>query len=383
MATYAAPYDEGVDVCERVEDFGLKVERVRALLRDLDVNGCLLSLSHNFAWLSGGGRNHILLASEGGVGSLFVNATRVLLITNNIEGQRLLHEELAGLPIELLEEPWYESRETEAVLAAIVGPGATFLRDTNTAVEKRLAQLRQSLTPLDIKRYRALGRHCSHVVTSVADSVRRGDAEWSLAGQLHQRALEHGIDAVVVLVAADERLDSIRHPLPTTKLVREKVMLVLCGRRGGLICSLTRIVCVAPKVPEDLRARHHAVTFVDATALAATRPGAIASDIFRAIQNAYAISGYPNEWKRHHQGGGTGYKSREWKADASNHEIVAPLGAFAWNPSIAGTKSEDTVLLLAEGQLEVLTQAPMSWPMLRHVVDGIEIARPDILHRPS
>ena len=49
--------------------------------------------------------------------------------------------------------------------------------------------------------------------------------------------------------------------------------------------------------------------------------------------------------------------------------------AFAWNPSIAGTKSEDTVLITHSGA-EVLTQTP-DLPVLES--DSIE--RPDILIR--
>jgi len=47
--------------------------------------------------------------------------------------------------------------------------------------------------------------------------------------------------------------------------------------------------------------------------------------------------------------------------------------AFAWNPSIAGTKSEDTILLSDKGT-EIISQVG-DWPCTE--VDGIK--RPDIL----
>ncbi|ETV63663.1 hypothetical protein H257_19404 [Aphanomyces astaci] len=126
------------------------------------------------------------------------------------------------------------------------------------------------------------------------------------------------------------------------------------------------------RIPDDLRKRHDAVTFVDAAALAATAaPLATSGDVFRAIQAAYTSTGFANEWTLHHQGGGTGYKSREWKAIPTLEDGIAPNLAFAWNPSIAGTKSEDTVLLVeGGGRIEVLT-ADGDLPQVRHTMGGI------------
>ena len=47
-----------------------KLTRVRAYLKDNKLDGLVLSTRANFAWLSGGGDNHVVSQSEGGVGSL-------------------------------------------------------------------------------------------------------------------------------------------------------------------------------------------------------------------------------------------------------------------------------------------------------------------------
>ncbi|ETW05876.1 hypothetical protein, variant [Aphanomyces invadans] len=318
---YYAAFMDGSAAHDRQQDFLLKVHRVRALLVTLNAAAGVLSLAHNFAWITGGGRSHIFHASEGGVGSIYVDATHVVLITNNIEAKRLLNEELSGLDLQVFEEPWQNAQNVHTV-ASTFAEGGVVLLDMDSAFDNALAPLRQVLTPLDIRRYRQLGRDCSAVLSNVSRSIARpGLSEWAIAAAISQAAVAKGIDVVVLLVAADDRVDAIRHPLPTTKIIQNKVMLVLCGRRGGLIASLTRLVHFSQEVaiPEDLRQRHDAVTFVDAMALSATAsPSASSSNVFRAMQGAYAVKGFANEWTFHHQGGSTGYKSREWKASPTS-----------------------------------------------------------------
>jgi hypothetical protein len=53
--------------------------------------------------------------------------------------------------------------------------------------------------------------------------------------------------------------------------------------------------------------------------------------------------------------------------------------AFAWNPSVRGSKSEDTILVTETGP-EILTNWP-EWPALDVTVDDETIQRPAILVR--
>ncbi|RHY49727.1 hypothetical protein DYB38_009600 [Aphanomyces astaci] len=340
---YHAPFNDlaGSDVHERQADFVLKVEQVyepkRGLLVKLNADAGVLSLAHNFAWITGGGRNHIFQATE--VGSIYIDATRVVLITNNIEGHRLQLEELSGLDLEVLRH----SQLFVQAVATSIANGSSVQFDTDGSFDNALAPLRQALTPLDIRRFRQLGHDCSSILSHVSRThVRPGLTEWAIGAAISQACVGRGIDVVVLLVAADDRVDAIRHPLPTTNVLRHKAMLVLCGGRGGLIASLTRMVYFSQdtRIPDDLRKRHDAVTFVDAAALAATAaPLATSGD-----------------------------------------DGIAPNQAFAWNPSIAGTKSEDTVLLVeGGGRIEVLT-ADGDWPQVRHTMGGITYSRPDVLH---
>ena len=79
----------------------------------------------------------------------------------------------------------------------------------------------------------------------------------------------------------------------------------------------------------------------------------------------------------HHQGGAAGYEPREYLGTPSAQDVVAAGQVFAWNPSITGVKSEDSILVGTGGN-EVLTEIP-SWPTLSIEVDGHTWKRPAIL----
>jgi antitoxin VapB len=133
-------------------------------------------------------------------------------------------------------------------------------------------------------------------------------------------------------------------------------MLNLCSRRWGLCVSITRFVHF-DEMPPALVDAFAAAAEVNAHLLAVTKTGASAADLFATAANAYRAMGYPGEELRHHQGGATGYGEREWLATPAGQERVVNNQAFAWNPSAAGGKVEDTVLL-CDGQIECLTNTP-------------------------
>ena len=78
----------------------------------------------------------------------------------------------------------------------------------------------------------------------------------------------------------------------------------------------------------------------------------------------------------HHQGGAAGYGSREYFAGGGHEYPVLADQCFAWNPSIRGVKSEDTILATETGP-EILT-VTADWPAMP-TERGIE--RPAILVR--
>ena len=206
-------------------------------------------------------------------------------------------------------------------------------------------------------RARELGADTADVLAGTMQRVRPGETEHEVAGALVSQLRRREIHCPVVMVAADERITRYRHPIPTSKPIEKTVMAVVCTQRRGLIVCLTRLVHFG-RLPDELRRRHAAVCRVDEAMHAATVPGARWCDILREATRAYEATGYADEWKQHHQGGPMGYEPRDFLVTPSETRTVQTNQLVGWNPSIAGTKSEDTILSGGE----VITTMP-DWPM--------------------
>jgi antitoxin VapB len=129
-------------------------------------------------------------------------------------------------------------------------------------------------------------------------------------------------------------------------------------------------------VPDELKVRTEAAAYVNAKMLDVTKPGATGADVYRVAANAYAELGFADEINRHHQGGAAGYRTREWTAHPASAEVVHVNQAFAWNPSISGTKVEETCIATDSG-VEVITTSP-DFPRILNVIDGREYFSPGI-----
>ena len=274
--------------------------------------------------------------------------------------------------------PWFEGQDTIAELTRGLKIGADVPYPGTTDVSAELARQRSLLSAEEIERFRELSRLCAEAMAGAIRSVRPGQTEYQIAGLLAQEADSRGAQAIVNLIATDERIFSFRHPLPTEKRLDRYAMLVLCGRRWGLVCSITRLVHFGP-LPDELRRKSEAAAQVDAAFIAATRPGRTLGEIFEIAQGAYAKTGFADEWRLHHQGGPAGFEPREYVATPGSTDVVSVGQVYAWNPSITGAKSEDTILVGQDGN-EILTTI-LDWPMLSVALEGQadRMLRPAIL----
>jgi Xaa-Pro aminopeptidase len=357
-----------------------KVERLARLATARGLAGILVNTQPNFAWLTGGRSNQIDGSRENGSGSLLVSARgHRFAVANNIEMPRLQDEALAGLGFAACEYAWTEEQAQpgtpiSSAKQLVCGEvGCDNALPGGTPIEPAIAAARALLTPAEVSRYRALGHDLGRVIGELCRTIEPGVAETAIAQQIAAAVSRVGARAIVTLIAADDRIGRFRHPVPTPTTWQDQVMVVVCAQRYGLVAALTRIV-VAGQVPEWLDARTRATATVFERLLEATTPGALGSDLFAAAALAYADAGFPGEETRHHQGGATGYRSREWIAHPASKDTVQSRQAFAWNPSITGTKVEETAVVTEDG-LEVITSSP-DWPSVQLSVRGQSLLAP-------
>jgi len=348
-----------------------KIARIRELLEKEQLSGVFITKGVNFTWLTGG-RPYVNAAAENACAQIWVDRQKAVLVSNNIEAQRLTEEELTGLPLdEVISLAWHEA-QAPTEIAEKLAEGKPWKTDDQLA---SFATLRWTLNEFEIDRYRALGKDAAMLMEKVAEGLAPGHTEQQIATTLKREGLALGIEAPVCLIAVDERCYLRRHPLPTDKPLEKMAMLVISGLRQGLYLSLTRMVHFGTPA-EEVLARHKAVLQVEATMLAATKAGAIAEDVFSITQSAYEKAGFADQWQFHHQGGLAGYQSREYRIQPGNKVAFAANQAFAWNPTIAGVKSEDTVIIGQQG-IEILSPC-QKYPTLEVTAEGETFIRPNL-----
>ena len=360
-----------------------EIQNKEAMLREyLNVKGydaVLIYRRDVFSWITGGKIGHIIKFTPYCMAVLLITKDDKFCIANQVEKVRFMEEELAALDYTLLEINWWEEDYVDCVQREFGDIKLCADKDIPEGdnVWDDLKRLRYSLVPEEIERYRELSAECVRLVEETCKGIRPGQTEHSICGNMIGRALEMGIETPVALVASDERIYRYRHPIDTFKNINKYAMVVLCGQKFGLVANLTRFVYFG-KPSEEITSKFNLVRRIEAEIITNTIVGTRISDIFRVIQNEYDSVGYKNEWMLLHQGGAAGYDTREYIATPQSNESVYNHQAFTWNPSITGTKAEDTILVNKSG-FEVLTYSH-SWPQVKvSAKNGQVLHRPDLL----
>jgi antitoxin VapB len=287
-------------------------------------------------------------------------------LTTENEAPRAHDEEFGALDFEPVLFPWYAD---DTVAAATRLAGGPLGSDTPAAgvTLVSLFPLRAALSDTEIARYRWLGAETVAATIEALNEVEPGLSEYDLEAVTASGLLRRGILPSVALYAVDDRIMKYKHAVPRGRRLKQYGMLNLCSRKWGLVISITRFIHFG-ELPAELAARFNSAAQVNAALLDASRVGATSAELFRVAQAAYVAEGFPGEEKFHHQGGPAGYGEREWVATPNGTEVVANNQAFAWNPSIRGGKTEDTVIL-RDGKIEWLTATP-ELPVIAATANG-------------
>ena len=155
-----------------------------------------------------------------------------------------MEEELEGLDYEVVEFDWWRS-DNRTMVNKIMN-GKRFGCDTDfpggTNVYEELKQLRYSLRPEEVARFRKSAVECADALENTCRSVKPGMTEFQVCGVLMKNVMERGIEPIVSLVASDERIAKYRHPIAKEKKIDKYVLIVICGRKEGLITNCSRFV---------------------------------------------------------------------------------------------------------------------------------------------
>lgn len=373
-------FEQDLSVKGRKAEIDGKIAALRQHMIENDLKGIYISKQEHFAWMTAGGDNIITRFVEDGVCAIFITMNGQYFISNNIETQRDKDEELLEkLGFEARSMWWFENRTMEFIndLIGEDGPFAADIPlDRASDINEVLRSMEMVLTENEIGRYLHLGKVYSKTIESFMETIKPGDSEKEIAGRLGAKMWENGLEPVLYLVAADDRIYKYRHPIPTDKKLEKYLMISCNARYKGLVTKITRFVHFG-KIPSDLQEQYNKTVAIENAMAAVTKPGVDDIVPFNLAKKMYADFGYPDMWKVHHQGGPQSYTNGFYLITDDVHKIIQLHQCYGYNPSITGTKTEDGFIVTEEGPLFITY--PVSFPAIKDTIDGVEYSRPGIL----
>ena len=349
-------------------------ERLRAWMAGQGLAGVLLSRRDNFAWLTGGGESHVLRGTEVGSGHLLVTPRQQYLIAYSMDAERLLDEQLPGQEYQPVVIRWYEGdpRAQALHLAGERLAADTPLPGAQLAAEE-ITRLHGPLAPFELDRCRWLARQTALNLEALAEWARPGLSEEAIGRQMAAAFAGQGIDLEVVIVGSDARLGRIWHATPSPKPVERYCSIHAAACRWGLHANVNRFVCFSPP-PEAVRRAHAAAVTIQARVLASIQPELPYAAVLERQKAWYAELGYPEDWRRHFQGGPTGYFIGD---DRSATDLRVEAGtAFDWFITVQGIQVEELSLLTGSG-LEIASLGER-WPRACIETAGGPVVVPDL-----
>jgi hypothetical protein len=371
----AAPSEPGSD---RRADVDSKQALVARLLQETQCEGLLILDPENFSWLSSGAAARGVLDPAASP-VLFFTAEQRWAIACNVDSQRLFDEELDGLGFQLKEWPWHWGREqllADLVHGKAVGSDLPF--GSCKVLGDRLRLLRRELTPYEQACHAAVGSIITHALEATCRTMKPGDTEREIAGQLSHRLLHRGAAPIAIEVAADGRSRPYRQCGFTSLPIRRYAMLSVTARKYGLCIAASRSVCLGQADPA-FQKEHDTACKVSATYIASSWPDAMPRQILNTGRHVYQLTGFEHEWRLAPQGHVTGRAPVELNLAPQTQELLHGNWAITWHASAGAALSCDTFLITEQGP-KLLTPTEV-WPLKRIRVQGADFFRPDLLIR--
>lgn len=360
------------------EEIKIKEKRILNLMNTKNLSGLLLTSQTNFLWFTGGKRNDVARNDDISLIHLLITKDKRYLIASSSDLNRVMEEEFLSFGFESVLYRWY-SESVFNVVKKIIPKGrigADFIAGNLEYMEEDITLLRIDLTDYEVKRAKILCKEYSNLLTDFCFNLKPGLTEKEIAIELEYICQKHNIRFPVLMVGSDERIFKYRHPVATDKKIQKYVLLATVAERDGLNVSISRSIYFG-KAPRDLAKRHEAVNHIECYYYYHSNPGVNLKDLFELGKKAYIETGFNDEWKNHIQGGPIGYKPREVFATSSSDLELKANYLMGWNPTIAGVKAEDIILVKENGAEQL--SIDKRWPYSEISIYNKKYLKPKIL----
>lgn len=219
--------------------------------------------------------------------------------------------------------------------------------------DELLAELRMVKTPSEIDAIRDIGGAAERIATEVCERFGAGSTEREIANFVAERYAEAGGDGLTMLVVGSGPRSAAVNAPPTGRVLEpgDVLRLDIIGTKGRYHSDVARTAVVGSPTSEQRRV-YSLLLGVHRRCLAALRPGALTSDVYKIYREAMDEAGLP---PYHFVGHGLGITLHE---DPFVNELTSiPLAegmVLCIEPLTLlegrfGMQIEDEVLITADG----------------------------------
>lgn len=348
-----------------------RIEAIRPLITEAEIDGLLVSGADNRRYLSG---------FTGSAGFLLVSSTTAILATDFRYTEQATRQSpsfdvrrlVKGLSAQLGElcaaanvtRLGYEAHQLTVAtfddLSKVAAASGITLISTQGIVE----QLRIRKSPEELHVLREAIDNADRAFEHVWRKLTPGMTEREVAWEIERHMRESGAESVSFeLIVAAGREAALPHHRPSDRVIEpgEPIVIDIGSKVRGYCSDMTRTVCIGEPDAKFVEI-YRIVREAQEKAEREVRPGMTAGEADAIARDHIAEVGYGDAFG-HSLGHGIGLAVHEppWvRADST--DVLGPGMVFSIEPGIylpdwGGVRIEDLVLLTEEGA-EVLTRAP-------------------------
>jgi len=363
-----------------LKDILEKKDRILSFLDNKKLDAAVIGKPDNFAWFTCGGNNQVVKAWDTGFSYLIISREKNILVSQIMDGPRVIDEELKGLEIEYMPLKWTGITREEQVAKLIRGRKVISDTPVDGAIysTRELYSLHYPFTELETRRVRWLAEKTEEILRATADAIIPGITEIETAGMLLGEFGKLGIECEVLLIGSDERIGKYRHPVPADKKIKNFVLLHPATKKWGLHVPMTRMLSFGIQPAETVK-KYEAACKIASAAISMCKEGEKITNILDEQMKLYKELGYEEEWGNHFHGGITGYQLVELVTYSNKDAMVILNQPHDWFITLTGVKVEEICLTTEKG-IEVITVRG-NWPVREHEYRGFVCKMPEILYR--